>query len=526
MYSTNSAIKHDLVAHIAEKFVQDYAWQSEVIERAEMVKQFRNYYIGKHPVSLNDTMRQVLHRRGSEYWFGVNYCQLVIDELANRLDIETIAVGEDSGLQEYVDAMFAKNDFDTLEGDLHLATIRDGDAFLIARWDNEKKEVRLHLNYAFDGVAGVIPIYVNTFLYSAVKVTPIDSTSDLVIFYYPDRVETMTYEHATSETPVGFKYEPPMEWKPGVLPVIHFANRRLAGEAGGYSELMGILALQDALNASVVTAMGASYLTGFPIGMWKGPLQSKVPDKLGPGGITEFKTDDYQLLSASTFEFNDAPDFAGNIALIRDLVWHISNVSSTPVPMGNEGTSGESQKQVESKLLAKVRKAQIKLGDSWEDVVQLAVKMEEVYGAKSYANAIEGALLSARWKDKQVRNDLEIVDIWRVVYDVVVGANPELAVELFLQGTAEISNLSDSEIEGFDLTQGRLQLEVENGRAEIAANRGQPERNDNRDNRGSKGSTQGGAPSRGFSKEGKRGTPNSSRQLKGRGQRAKDAGGK
>ena len=482
-------------------------WLSRANEQMDLTVQMRDYYNGKHPVKLNSTMRSILNMRGSEHWFGVNYCQVVVDEMRNRLDIETLQAEEAEGLQKYIDDLLYFNEFELLQTDTHLSMLRDGDSYIVCEWNNETKEVDLHINYKFNGIAGILPLYRDGRLYRAIKVIPVNEEQSEVILYKDDSVSYYIYSKENGLMSVGSQ-----DWPVGSLPVIQFSNRKLQGEEYGKSELLGVAGLQDAINASVITAMGAGYLAGFPTAVYKAGSGSVPPKKTGPGTIIELFSDDPALLAAADFRYNEAPRFDSTMDLIKDLVQHVGNVASIPVDFGRE-RSAEAQKESSAKLLAKIQNLHRRLAPLWKEVIRTSVLINNHYGSSRQPDARR---LTARWADVQVRNNLEIVDIWSAIYDAVFPLNQELAGQLFLRGTSEISKLSDSEIEGFDLTEGlRMMREAQN------ANGGGTAGGTGGEGRDAKG----GSAGRGSAKEGKRGTPSNSEQLAGRGRRAKDARG-
>lgn len=515
-----------ILSSIASKLELPYRWWSRAEEAWGLVLQTRDYYDGRHPVRLNKTMKSILNMRGQDYWFGVNYCQTIIDEMANRLNIEAVQTEDDGELQEWIDQVLEDNNFEVLQSDVHVSALRDGDVFVIGEWDGDENRVKLSLNYRFNGDAGVLPIYENGEMSRAVKIIPMGvSGEDYEVMVY-SKWEVQHYLFNGSD---GLFLLEESDWVVGQIPVVQFSNRRLLGREYGFSELLSMLGLQDALNATVITAMGAGYLAGFPTSVWKGPLPVDVndnsgpPKEVGPGMMITFRADQADLLRSAEFKYNDAPDFSGTIQLITDLVVHIANVTGMSIQasgsMSNE-RSGEQLKQGEAQLLSKLKNLRIRLSSSWKEVVRLAIGISNEYEGGEYR---EPKKLTARWSDTQVRNNLEIVDIWRVIYDAILVLNPELAGQLFLRGTSEITKLSDSEIEGFD-----LRVEPENGSDDergTAGGRSSAGKASGADDRRVASRSGGGSPTRGSAKEGKRGTPSSSENLAGRGRRAKDARG-
>jgi len=417
-------------------------------------------------------MKSILNQRGYKYVFGVNYCQLVLDTMADRLDVQTVQTGEDGNLQEWVDELFELNRFRELQSDLHLATVRDGDAFIIPEFNEEEDRVELTVNYAYSDKMGVIPFYDAGKLVRAIKVVELERDGDFsyrIYEYTPDRVSESRFEGGEKqfggENSGGWQNVRSHRWDAGIIPVVHFSNRRLQGEDTGLSELASVVALQDALNAAVITAMGASYLSGFPTAVWKsGSTQAVLPSSRVPGQILGFINSNENLLSASDFKYNDSPDFSGNLNLITDLVQHIASISNTPLAISSlANVSGETIKQIDVKLLAKVRNAQIKLGNSWEDVVRLAIAMQNSYGTKVVGKVENEKLFRTQWKEAEIRNHFQVVEIARMIFEATGDLN------LFMHQTADIHGLGEAEIERVvkegekRMQEGMLQQEGRNG---------------------------------------------------------------
>ena len=101
-----------------------------------------------------------------------------------------------------------------------------------------------------------------------------------------------------------------------------------------------------------------------------------------------------------------APDDLTRLISAADFwVGQIAAVSRTPQHLfqrwRQEPPSGESLKQQEIGLLAKVRRKQVKFGNAYEDVVALSVRLENTFGA----GGLEAAAISTTWKSAEVRDE-------------------------------------------------------------------------------------------------------------------------
>ena len=128
-------------------------------------------------------MRKMLNVTGDKYQtFSADYCDMVVRMMADRLVVDRIEVvvnptravprtaptgdddvvdgdtivgdgtGDDDKDQQWVDYTLKKNRFDALQMDVHEATLRDGDCFIIVDFDEKKQCARLNFNEAFDGM--------------------------------------------------------------------------------------------------------------------------------------------------------------------------------------------------------------------------------------------------------------------------------------------------------------------------------------------------------------------------------------
>jgi hypothetical protein len=83
--------------------------------------------------------------------------------------------------------------------------------------------------------------------------------------------------------------------------------------------------------------------------------------------------------------------------------------TQTPVPgkqMGGSSASGEALKQRDTRLLGKLTRAQVQLGNAWEDVVYLSSVQQQLFG-KQLPPPL--TILNTRWKSAEIRNDADIL---------------------------------------------------------------------------------------------------------------------
>jgi hypothetical protein len=99
------------------------------------------------------------------------------------------------------------------------------------------------------------------------------------------------------------------------------------------------------------------------------------------------------------------------------IVEQMSQITRTPLAKtGGDSASGESLKQKEIGLIAKVEKAQIRLGESWAWAVELAHMVTMTYGR---VNVPKLGRCMAKWEGAQIRNDAEVIANALAVRDAI-----------------------------------------------------------------------------------------------------------
>ena len=442
-------------------------WLVETDDWGDRVKLFRDYYDGNHRSKLTGNMKRMLRISGDAHdQFNENYCGLVVDTYADRLLVERMQ-GDSDDATEWATDLLDRNRFDGLQMDIHEATIRDGDTFVLLEYDNETDRVVFSHEPCWDGETGMIAVYDRRLknILIAVKVW-YEGLDDArrVNFYYPDRVEKYIGDES------GYGMQPYVddstdergiaEWLPGVVPVIHYRNRMRTMTQYGISELASVVPLQDALNRGLMSMVMTAELTAFLIRVAKG---FEPPAEVSPGmwitiGAEGLSND--QVADAFTLEPGGIVPF---IDQANHLIEQIATISRTPLPttLGGDSASGEALKQRESGLLAKVRKAQVKVGNAYEDLMRVAVLLHNTFSA-TRAPISDWRCV---WRDAQVRNEAQMIQNALAVRDIVgeretlrliaevygygMGKQEEIAQEKQAQTAQAMSALAGS-LPGFD----------------------------------------------------------------------------
>lgn len=393
-----------MVGYVGERWVQD------VLEWGRRVSLVRDYADGRHRAPMTAEMRRMLRISTDELeQFNINYCTQIVDARVTRLRIQAVD-GGDKDASKWAAKVLADNRLDGMQMDVHDALLTDGDTFVMVEYDNERKTPVLVHEPAFDGYEGIIPIYDRSRrkMLAAVKIWQ-EGGGTRVNIYYPDRIEKWGSIEGESLKPVpeigtggtmGV-----LEWRPGILPVVHFRNRGGRRSWQGKSVLQDVIPLMDALNRTLVSMVMTAELSAFQI---RYALGFTPPDNLTPGVWVvagEEGISNEQRVEVGTLEQSSLVPF---IAQCDFLIDQISEISATPLrrKSGGDTQSGEALKQREVALLGTIRAVHVKTGNDWEDVVALAAAVQRAFGT----GAPVPQRWVCRWASAEIRNDGEIID--------------------------------------------------------------------------------------------------------------------
>ncbi len=378
-------------------------------ERQRAIALVRDYYNGDHPTFLTARQREFLHQRDR---FCMNYCRIVVDAPAERLTVTGFQT-EDQKTGGWLWKLWKAARLDAISKALHLAALRDGEAFLLV--DYAADHPRFTLHFADDGSGGMSMHYNDDWQPEyAVKRWTVDAGNMAgrvrrMNLYYPDRVEKYI---STSTAPYWHPYksetEPwPLPWvdkkgQPLGLPVIHFRNRD-QGTPWGISEIQDVIPLQDALNKTLIDILAVADTNAFPMLV---ALGFELPEDftVAPGALIQVPP---SLDGRSDFKVVAGADVGNLLELLRHLVIEIARVSSTPLSrfqLSGQVAAEGTLKQQEAGLIAKVEHKQVTLGNAWEDALRLALRLQNVFGA---VRVNEQTALETLWSPAAPRSEHE-----------------------------------------------------------------------------------------------------------------------
>lgn len=382
------------------------------LEDAGEIVTYREFYEGEQGTLITDRLAEFLSVP-TDQEFTVNFCQLIVDSLVERLEVTGFTTGDDD-----TDALlwewWQQNRMDAMQRLTHTYAARDGWACIIVDWNNDAKRPGFHVHEAWDGNDGVKLHWagkpgLSTLLFASKRWREeFDDDGKLKIrvrrtLYYPDRVEKyVTGTGPTAEAGwVQYSDEDagkwPLPWvdsdgKPLGVAVIPFLNR-----ATGVSELQQVLPPQVAVNKTVVDIIAAADVSGFPIYTKTGG-KTLATAEVFPGAL-------WQDTNADT-KFGQLPaaDLTPVIAALDKFVNLLAIITRRPLSMfTGDNVSGESLKQREAGIVAQAKAATIIFGNAWEDCLYLGVRLAQTFGLG--IDIPDAVNVSTQWADVETRNE-------------------------------------------------------------------------------------------------------------------------
>lgn len=381
-------------------------WVAFHEKQAKKIRRYRDYVDGLHDAKLTTKMKKMLRIQEGEE-FNLNYCELVVESFAERLEVVRIS-GEDDKANVWSSELLKAVRFDELQMDVHEAAIRDGETFVFVDYDAEAGGVQFHHEPAYDGTMGMLVKYdrKRRNIEAAVKVWYDDGDKLRINVYRKDSIE----KYNESLQPI----DGPAVWNVGQLPVIHFKNKARGSRSHGVSHLNHVLPIQDGVNRVMTSMIMTGELTSFQVRWAKG---FKPPSEIAPGSWVEIAPDGLTkdaVAELGTMEVGELQPFIQELEYLEN---RIATITKTPLPnqMGGSVQSGEALKERQTGMIAQVKTAQTKIGNRWEDCIKLAAAVHNTFSAASAPDS----MWNAEWKDAEPRNDTEAVDNVMKVRDLV-----------------------------------------------------------------------------------------------------------
>lgn len=343
------------------------------------------YYEGRQPLKYSSERLQKLFENINTS-FVQNWCAVVVDAVAERLQLERITVADDDTASERL-AKLMQSSVLLLESDsVHLATLVCGEAYVLV-WPDEESGAptayyndprQVHLFYEADRP------HAKRF---AAKWWIGDDGHRYLTLYYPDRLEYYRSQKRVmrqdsnglptglNEVSSGKAFDAPtIEANPyGAIPVFHFRrDRRIIA-----SELDNVIQPQDAVNKLLADMMVAAEYGAAP---QRYIISQGNPGKFknAPNMIWDIPAGDGEGQATSAGQFDPTP-LANYLDAIDRWVTAIAIISRTPKHyfFGQGGApSGEALIAMEAPLNHKVEGYIKRLTATWSEVAQFLLRLD------------------------------------------------------------------------------------------------------------------------------------------------------
>lgn len=403
-------------------------WLKEIADfgdqRLSDYQLFEDTYDGKHGVKLGTRLKAFLEGNGIE--FSENYCDAVIDYLADTLEVTSFTVVDDEQATNWInDTMWPAAGLALLQATIHTKVPMLGDGFVIVGYDEEADLPTFDWNHP----SLIRPVYsdeADELVYAPKKWTT-RAVSDQnpkgrVIWrmnvYFPDRIEKWFSSDQDGEQWAAY-YEDfdedtgeavwPLPWtddndEPLGLNVFHFRNRAL-GNALGRSDLLGAIPFQREINKQVVDLAEVMDQQGAPQ-RWGSGIQTEDSLRVAVG--------EYLKAADPNARFGqlDPADPLKSVETIKATMRRMGSKTGTPFAIDlNEGAmpSGESLKTARMRLTERGKACQVSFGGAYAAMTAYGWKLKTVFGASTdgVPEFDPEARVVANWESLEIRNEAE-----------------------------------------------------------------------------------------------------------------------
>ncbi len=395
-------------------------------QRYWTLKKYDDYYRGDHRLQFASTkFREAFGSLFSE--FADNFCELVVDSVEERLNVEGFRMGTDTQADKDAWAIWQRNNLDAESQIAHTeALVKRESSVLVWRGDDGQPVITVE-----DPLEMVVAYSASNRRQRTAAMKRWVGEDGLLnaTLYLPDGIYKFVsrqkhewFSSATWTEHVKIEWERrevdgeswPLANPLNIVPVVPLVNRpRLIG--AGESEIASIIPLQDAVNKLVSDLLLASEFGAFRQ-KWASNVELEI-DQVTGQPKEPYKVAVDRLWIAPPPANGDAEtkfgefsqtDLAPYVKAIDTIVQHMASITRTPQHYfiqnsGGQPPSGESIKSAETGLVSKARRKMRHFGESWEEVIRLGFAVME----DPRANVTSAETI---WRDPESRTEAEHVD--------------------------------------------------------------------------------------------------------------------
>lgn len=381
---------------------------------------FQNYYEGKHRLQFaTEKFKNTFSNMF--YAFADNQCSMVIDTIADRLQLEGFRVVDaddtapETPVERTIQEVWRRNRMKRQSGIVHASTLTQGNYYIIVE-KNPDGLATMHLHDATKCVVMYDPSFPGLIIKACKWWLETISDGRYVVrlnVYYPDRTEKFVSTPTSGEqdlpyTDASFQpiaLDPVIPNEYGKVPVFHFSNNAPVGLLGK-SELVDVIPLQDALNKSSLDMLVAMEFHAFPQ-RWAAGIGLDIDadgNRVNPftGGVERIWAVEDKDVKFGQFDTANPSNYIQIQDAFRSSISRVSGIPQHFFGVNNSGgwPSGEAMKTAESRLTSKVKDRQISWGDTWSDVMRYCLKLE----------GFEHIEVEPLWTDTAYRSETESIN--------------------------------------------------------------------------------------------------------------------
>lgn len=403
-------------------------------DRKPKLKRFDDYYEGNHPLGFTTAKyREAFGDMFSS--FADNWCDLVVDAVEERLNVQGFRLSESQGDAEAW-RIWQTNQLDAESRIAHTEALVHGVAYVSVWASDDEMTPSITIEHPTQMVIAHAAGNPRRRL-AALKRFVDDDGHHRATLYLPDAIYRFRSRQSFDTGLILLGMNETTIWQPletqesvianplGVVPIVPLLNRRrLLNE--GVSELARVIPMQDGINKLVADMIVASEFGAAPQ-RWATGIEIPRNPKTGEA-LPVFENLVSRLMASERpdtqfgqFSQTDLKPFVEGVQM---LVQHVASQTRTPPHyfyLSGQFPSGESIKSAETGLVAKAVRKQGGFGESWEEVLRLGFR---VIGDDARANAMNAETI---WGDPESRSESEHVDA--VMKKLALGIEEEILWE-------------------------------------------------------------------------------------------------
>ena len=422
-------------AQVAETWLTTLS--AKLAVRRQEISVYEDYYFGKHKLAF--ASEKFLEAFGGRFrQFADNWCDLVVDAVEERLNVEGFRFGGSLDSDDVAWGIWQANNLDLDSQIAHTEALIAKMAYtivwpsqtdpdtpcitvehpleVITAHDPGNRRVQLAgIKQWLDEATGKLfaTVYLPCGLYKFQSQDRVLKSTEQIIqdnsLSWPAPVKVPT-------DMIGVKWEPryvpdevwPLPNPLGVVPITPLVNRpRML--IHGDSEIRRVIPVQDAVNKEIDDMIVASEFAAYPQ-RWATGLEPEKDPETGEDRPPDWKpgVDRFFMVSAEAAKFGQfaSADLGNYVKVIETLIQHIASQTRTPPHyfyLSGQFPSGESIKSAETGLVAKTRRRMRGFGEGWEATIRLALK---VVGD----DRADDPTCETIWGDPESRTESEHVD--------------------------------------------------------------------------------------------------------------------